>query len=235
MRATLPGLASELKWPEQSLSKAFAEPFRKGMVKVDEKACFIWLPNFLKYNQPENPNVLKAWGSALDLLPECDLKSELMQHVAVFVKGLSEPFRKAFESLREGFAKPFRKPEPEPEQEQEPVTVSCAELSPTVISMPLVSGEEYPVSESDVQEWQQLYPAIDAMQELRNCRGWNLSHPKKRKTKSGIRSHINGWLAKEQNKGGRNGNGTPAKESLEERNRQVVQQALSMEATHESQ
>jgi hypothetical protein len=71
-----------------------------------------------------------------------------------------------------------------------------------VIKIPINTGNEFQITEDQVQQWQSLYPAVDVMQELRNIRGWNLSNPKKRKTKSGILQHINAWLAKEQNRGG---------------------------------
>lgn len=110
MRATLPGLASELGWSIERLRKAFAEAFKKDMVRHDEKACLIWLPNYLKHNRPESPNVVKSWEQSLDYLPECHLKNELIHHVKTFVNELSAAFQEALpevflkpcESLREG-------------------------------------------------------------------------------------------------------------------------------------
>ena len=82
----------------------------------DSKACFLSLPKFVKYNRPESPNVIKAWAGALDLLPECRLKSELIQNVKDLVEGLGEGFQKAF---AEAFPKGIGNPEQEQEQEQE--------------------------------------------------------------------------------------------------------------------
>jgi hypothetical protein len=115
MRATLPGLASELRWDAEAFGEAFREALRKGLVEHDDKACFVGLPNFLKYNGPESPNVVKSWSESLDLIPECDLKSRLLNRVKGFVEGLSKGFA---EALPEAFAKGM--PNPEPEQEQEP-------------------------------------------------------------------------------------------------------------------
>ena len=95
---------------------------------------------------------------------------------------------------------------------------SCPELSadaepqrPPVtpfITIPLNDKSEYPVDITLIEEWKNLFPKIDVEQCLRNIRAWNLSHVKERKTKAGILKHINTWLAKEQDKGGGNGNGT---------------------------
>jgi hypothetical protein len=78
-----------------------------------------------------------------------------------------------------------------------------------VLSLPLNDGTDYPVYESDIAEWEALYPAVDISQELRNMRGWCLDNPKKRKTKAGIRRFIGGWLAREQNRGGNRSRGRP--------------------------
>ena len=74
----------------------------------------------------------------------------------------------------------------------------------SIISIPLNNQSDYSVSQAQVDEWQTLYPSVDVSQELRNIRGWNLSHPEKRKTQSGILKHINTWLSKAQNHPKRN-------------------------------
>ena len=71
-----------------------------------------------------------------------------------------------------------------------------------VITLPLNTGEEYPVTEDEVAEYERLYPAVDVKQQLRSMRGWLLSNPKKRKTSRGIQRFINSWLAREQDRGG---------------------------------
>lgn len=72
--------------------------------------------------------------------------------------------------------------------------------SPVVISIMLNDKSEYPITESDVQAWKDLYPAVDILQELRKMKGWADANPAKRKTKNGIKRFINGWLAKEQDR-----------------------------------
>ena len=73
---------------------------------------------------------------------------------------------------------------------------------PPVITLLLNNGEEYGIVQSDITEWQELYPAVDVMQELRNMKGWCKENAAKRKTARGIRRFITGWLAREQNRGG---------------------------------
>jgi hypothetical protein len=69
------------------------------------------------------------------------------------------------------------------------------------IAMPLIGGTEHPVSQAEVDQWAELYPAVDVPQVLREIKGWSLANPKKRKTKTGVNRFINAWLAREQNKG----------------------------------
>ena len=74
--------------------------------------------------------------------------------------------------------------------------------APIIISLMLNDKTHYHVNKLQVDEWKELYPAVDIEQQLRNMRGWLDSNPKKRKTKSGILKFITGWLAREQDRGG---------------------------------
>ena len=97
-----------------------------------------------------------------------------------------------------------------------------------VLALPLNTNENFEICEQQVEEWKTLYPAIDVMQELRNIRGWNLSNPTKRKTKSGILKHINAWFAKAQNnpKTSYQNRSPPYSNSLFERNKNAAEQWL---------
>lgn len=225
MRAALPGLAEELGWTSEAFREAFGEALSKGLLKHDEKASFVWAPNFLKYNQPESPNVVKAWGSALDLLPECGLKDTLIQHVKAFAEGLREGFAKALpEAFREAFAKGMPNQEQEQEQEQKKQSYSAESAPPpaappvpapplalvggTALPKPFIeipdhTGKPWPVYPEMLDEWRELFPAVDVPQQLRSMKAWADANPKKRKTAAGMRRFIVGWLSKEQDKGPR--------------------------------
>lgn len=116
MRGSLPGLAAEIGWTPEVFREAFLEASHKGMAEHDEKASLIAIPKFIRYNPPESPNVIKAWIGAAELLPECSLKTRVLQRAQAFSEGMTEGFRKAF---REAFAKSMANQEQEQEQEQE--------------------------------------------------------------------------------------------------------------------
>lgn len=58
------------------------------------------------------------------------------------------------------------------------------------------------VTELDLSRYQELYPAVDIPQELRNVLGWLNGNVAKRKTANGMERFLNSWFARQQNKGG---------------------------------
>lgn len=71
------------------------------------------------------------------------------------------------------------------------------------VSIPLNDKSEFQIPAKQVQQWQDLYPAIDVLDELVRFRQWSIDHPKKRKTRRGVMTSITRWLSEEQDKGGR--------------------------------
>ena len=129
-RISQSGMAEELGLAGKGFAEPVGELFRKGLINYDERAFLLFVPNFLKYNQPENPNVVKGWKSAIDLLPECDLKLNVLAKAKACTANndaLSKAFDNAFgsvtervtETLSEGLPKPLSKGMPNQEQEQE--------------------------------------------------------------------------------------------------------------------
>ncbi|MDI7921748.1 hypothetical protein [Ferirhizobium litorale] len=115
------GLAHTLKWLPERFMEALAEPIAKGMVEVDEDEGMLCLPNFIRYNPPENPNVVKAWASSADMLPECAMKTRTLSRAYASLKGRSKSFEEAFvQRFGKQFGKPALNPMPNQEQEQEP-------------------------------------------------------------------------------------------------------------------
>jgi hypothetical protein len=120
-RAGEMALAEELGWSLEGFREAFAEPLSKGLVKADWNARVVWVPNAIKYNRPENPNVVKSWSSTWDEIPECALKIEAYERLKAFTEELGEGFAKAFvKGCGKGMANQ--------EQEQEQDKTSSSEL-----------------------------------------------------------------------------------------------------------
>ena len=80
----------------------------------------IWIKNAVRYNRPDNPNVIKGWHDHWDNVPECGLKAEAYQHLKLFTEQLGEPFLKAFrKGCSNGLVNGLANQEQEQEQEQE--------------------------------------------------------------------------------------------------------------------
>ena len=95
LRSRSVALAMELGWHPDVMSDAILMLCQMGMLMVDDKAGFIFIPNFLKYNPPNGPNAVKGWEGLLDQMPECDLLDHAISSLKPFVDGLSEGLRNA--------------------------------------------------------------------------------------------------------------------------------------------
>lgn len=135
MRATEEGMAAELAWEIKEFRKGYGELFRKGLINYDPEACFLGVPNFLKYNPPENPNVVKSWEKVVDFIPECQLKADLYEYVREFVKGLPEPFRKGMPKEFERVCQyPSPSPSPSPRKDTPPTPSRGPSFSPQLLA-----------------------------------------------------------------------------------------------------
>lgn len=106
------GLAQSLGWPLEGFRKAFGEVFREGLAKADWKAGLVWVPNAIRHNEPESPNVVRSWRRTWEELPESPVKDEAFHVLKAFAEAKGEGFAKAF-------AEGCRQPSPNQEQEQE--------------------------------------------------------------------------------------------------------------------
>lgn len=96
---------------------------------------------------------------------------------------------------------------------------SSATALPALGTLPCLKGS-WPFTQKDVDEWQEAYPAVDVIVELRKDREWLKANPKNQKTQNGMRRHVNSWLARAQDRAKPNGHGGKSNgygESLYER------------------
>ena len=95
------------------------------------------------------------------------------------------------------------------ESKEEPNT-SCTEVSlrepsapkgEPLFLLPLNTGRPFAIYQSQVDRWEELYPAVDVPQTIREMMGWLDANPTKRKTLAGVLRFCSAWLSREQNKG----------------------------------
>lgn len=155
--------------------------------------AYYYLPNFTKHQTINKPT-------------KSDLPKPLPDNYGSATVGLPEDYLLKEEKRKEEKGKE--------EKGKEENILPGAETSPDqlegkkpIVLLPLNDKTEYPVYEEQCQEWAGLYPAVDVIQQFREMRGWLIGNPRKRKTRNGVDKFINGWLAREQDKGGSVGNG----------------------------
>lgn len=197
-------VVDDLRMGSETVSKGFRNLSGKGFLTHDPELSWVFIRNFLKWNPIENPNQGKAAAKLVGEVPtRSSVYAPLVQILKANPANFPEGFINSLETLLEPFRNQYPYPQPYPEQEQE--QKSCAALVPiaaldVVISIPLCDGSEHQVTQPDVDEWTNLFPAVDVLQELRNYRAWALSKPKKRKTRRGIKASVTSWLMEKQDK-----------------------------------
>lgn len=219
-------MAEELDWPLKAFREAFGEVFREGLAEADWKARVIWIPNALKYNRPESPNVVASWAVSWDEIPECRLKHIANKALEDFTEGLGEAFAKAF---AKACPKPSAKAMPNQEQEQEqdkeqeqyrslPGVAAAPPLaSPAVLTFTTQGKEKsWALTQAQVDAWRDLYPGLEVIVACRKALAWTEANPAKRKTAKGMPAFLVNWLNREANSGGGR-NGAKPRTASEER------------------
>lgn len=204
IRASIPGIATEKGWEIERTNKGFAELFQKGLLKHDISASAIIAPNFIKYNPPENPNVVKAWRNAFDELPECELIYEHFQLVKEFLEEFGEGFRIPF---RKGISKsmPNQEQEQEQEQEQKDKVVTNVTTYPQTAGADLQTGSHEkkienekpkppPIENCPHQEIIKLYhETLPMCPQVREWHEARRKYLKNRWAKNKNRQHLDWW------------------------------------------
>lgn len=85
-------IAEALEWSAERFRERFRELSAKGMANADFRARLIWLPKALRYNAPQNQNVVKGWRDTWKLIPECELKLEVWRALKPYGERFTERF-----------------------------------------------------------------------------------------------------------------------------------------------
>ena len=208
---------ADLGWSLERVSEGFAELFRNGFAYRFDGVVF--LPGFLRWNKVANANVAAARMSEFDGLPKGEAKARVATAILNNVRHLGNEHRTVLQTVAATVAgtvpQTVTPTETNPTQPREnPNKPSCAPPaapapadnllppeppSPTAVSFLLNDGKDFEITEAQVREFAQLYPAIDVLQQLRSLKGWVLANPKNRKTRGGALRFVNGWLSRAQN------------------------------------
>lgn len=99
-RATLSGLAEELKWDSKRMAnvwQTFGVTFQERWLNVDKEASLIICYHYVLHNSPDNPNIAKKIRKAFDELPMVALTYQYFQHVKKIIESLGQTFGVTFQ------------------------------------------------------------------------------------------------------------------------------------------
>ncbi len=204
---------ADLGWTQERVSEGFAELSRSGFAYRFEGVVFI--PGFLRWNKVANGNVAAARMAEFEALPKGEAKARVAGAILNYVKHLGNDYRTVLQTVAETVSGTVTQTEPYPTQPREnPNQTTCAApaepapaadllpaepASPVAVSFLLNDGKDFEITEAQVREFAELYPAIDVLQQLRAIKAWTISNPKNRKTRSGAMRFVNSWLSRAQN------------------------------------
>jgi len=141
-RAGRASMAEELGWSLEAFDKAFQEVSDLGMAKADFKSRLVWLPNAVKHNKPESPNVVRGWMSELDLLPECDLKRDALADIEASLMLIGMAYIEAFNGVPPSVRVKSNQPQTKPSAKPSDKPLEKASSEPSVEAMPNQEQEQ---------------------------------------------------------------------------------------------
>jgi hypothetical protein len=120
-------IADELAWTPEDFDAAFKEIASQQMAEADWQAGVVWIPNAIKCNPPQSPNVITAWRKEWPLIPECDLKTKALEAMRLAVSELVQNHQAYCLRFNSEFAKPSGKPSAKPSRKPSAKTMSNQE------------------------------------------------------------------------------------------------------------
>ncbi len=162
---------------------------------------------FEKYKVLTSEGIQKRYFTAIARRKEIEVDDNiLLVQVSHFCRNASILHKNASKTAENADMPAQRKEKERKEEKRKEERMSGAGAPtpdrPPFIAIVLNDGTEYPVYQDMMTVYRGLYPAVDIEQALRDMAGWCLANPTRRKTRTGINRFINGWLAREQNRGG---------------------------------
>ena len=128
----------DLGWTRERFDERFQELLLKGgdqAIRWDPEGLVVFLPNWLRYNPPANPNTLKSYVPVLESIPDSSPLKSAWYRTA----------QRLIERLRKPLAKPFRElfAELQDQDQEGGVGVGTVPTPPDGLSLDLAIWREY--------------------------------------------------------------------------------------------
>lgn len=199
-----------IEWTEE-VALLFAQKYGVGVSAVSEivsasiRRGMFDKEIFDKYHALTSRGIQKRYFDAVSRRKILEVRKDiLLVDIAQICKNVNIEYKNANISAENADSGEQSKEEKSKEKKsREKNNISTEpQNAPAVLTMPLVDGTEFDIREQDIAEWQDAFPNVDVMQQLKAMRLWCKDNPDRRKTRKGVRRFITSWLDKEQNRGG---------------------------------
>lgn len=125
-RVSIATAAEDLAMSIPQFRRRFDVVLRAFRWRHEADSSLLWIPEWIEENAPQNPNIVRAWRTAFNEIPDGPLKAEAAAATVAFLKAKGQAFRDAFgdvilESVQESMDEPFgndspNTPDPDPER-----------------------------------------------------------------------------------------------------------------------
>lgn len=185
--------ADDTGLPADTVTTVLEELTARGgdqTVRFDERSRLIFLPNWLRYNPPSNPNVVKSWVAQLREIPQ---DSPFLYDWLKALEGCTMDLGDSVqETLWSTVTDSVGLQEQEQEQEQEQM-----KKRPPTMSFNYLTGKwNRRPTEAERLTWDAAYPDINIDREWAKATAWLISNPDRRKVR--FAAFLNGWFARAQ-------------------------------------
>lgn len=198
-----------IEWTEE-VALLFAQKYGVGVSAVSEIVCasirrgMFDKEIFDKYHVLTSRGIQKRYFDAVSRRKVLEVRKDiLLVDIAQICKNVNIEFKNvniSAENDDSGEQSKVKKSKEEKSKGKN--TISTEPQAPSVLTLTLNDGSEYPITQADIDEWQTAFPNVDIVQQLHAMKLWCKDNPKRRKTKTGVRRFVTSWLDREQNRGG---------------------------------
>jgi hypothetical protein len=169
----------------------------RPVVFYDEDEMWMCIRNFVRQNPPVGIKSVTGCANTLDAMPDNPHNDFVIQQLVTH----SADFAKVHQCTinAPSMHHQQKRDAPSMSMNNEQVTSNNEQVTMTsderLIEVALKSGEMHIIDAIEIDRLKHLHPSTDVHRQLKLLAEWNQANPSKRKTKSGIKRHINHWLS----------------------------------------
>ncbi len=170
---SLAAIARSVRFSEKETEQALRELVACGTLEISDDGCW-YFPRFLEWQETRDAERMRRERAANS------------SRTVTLPVTLPSVLSSSSDLISEGSVRGVQKTPQEP----------------AVITIPCSGGKSFDVTQSQIDRWKELFPAVDVLAVVRKAVAWAEANPKKRKTAARMASWLaTVWLSKAQDEG----------------------------------